>query len=108
VVDLQGHLVTLVVLASLGSMRAIIQWILLQYLVHMIGILSAGVDLPSYPYPVGKKPLNKKVKVVICFCSCFGLSWLKMFYFLCIKPCFCILTVGQDKSSFYETFVHEK
>jgi hypothetical protein len=41
-------------------MRAIIQRILLQYLVHMIGILSAGEDLLSSTYPVDKKPLNKK------------------------------------------------
>ena len=76
----------------------------------MSGLLSAGEDLPSFPYPVGKRPLNKKkVKAVICFFSCFGLScsWLKKFY-LCIEPSLCTLTVGRDKSSFCEIVVHEK
>jgi len=48
--------------ASLGCMTVTIQWILLHHLVHMSGLLSAGEDLPSSPYPVDKGPLNKKSK----------------------------------------------
>jgi hypothetical protein len=76
----------------------------------MSGLLSAGEDLPSFPNPVGKRPLNKKSKSCHLFLFLFW-SQLQLVekVLLCLSNRACVpLTVGRDKSSFCEIVVHEK